>query len=78
MMWLLVVGLGLVQADTGIPDPIVVVEKATSSAKEWQIERVTGCYGDLEEARGNVQARSITGAIETSADSHGGTAALTS
>ena len=56
MMWLLVAGLGLVQADTGIPDPVLVVEKSTASAKGWQIERVTGCYGDLEEGRGNVQA----------------------
>ena len=55
-MWLLVAGLGLVQADTGIPDPVFMVEKSTASAKGWQIERVTGCYGDVKEARGNVQA----------------------
>ena len=56
MMWLLVAGLGLGNADSGIPDPVFVVEKTTASAKEWQIERVTGCYGGLEEGRGNVQA----------------------
>ena len=55
-MWLLAIGLSVVQAETDIPAPVYVVEKSTASAKGWQIERMTGCYGDLKEARGHVKS----------------------
>ena len=54
MLWL-IFGIQFGYAESGITDPVFVVEKAKPSASTWGIDRIVGCTGDLETARGNVQ-----------------------